>query len=468
MCNGSVLVLVPIVALLFSCKFTQVICAVDFCTDDNTLNYESHLQTDQPISRQEFGIGRHMKRLQCCAKNYQSILWFKEGKPYPWKEETSNFIIDAKSNNQSIKVQSLSREDGGIYSCVIISADSQRVTHQISLKVFDSGYSGMPMHTFIEPRNLAVHTGSGLRLYCEAFVGKIDLPDAQNKINWFKVGVNDTFSSMSNNSQWQLDKIVKDDGLTLGLYLVTDNVKDTDLGEYVCSVSNAADQITQVRTKLIDTDSGRLVVYLAICVSFVVLGAVIYLFCRKYVYDIRACMRQYTTFEKYDDNKDYDVFILYEMQEVQFVSDVLIPALNNVHDYALSSQLLRNDVAIDMECRTRIAASRCLLLVLPSPRHNQDREQFSQNLLTASNLHNKVICLIVQENDTDEKLYQAELTKFAKRLTFVQVSAKKEDWSRLWHFLRLHLSTNKKIFSTINSKRYSTVNDKNAASVYML
>lgn len=45
-----------------------------------------------------------------------------------------------------------------------------------------------------------------------------------------------------------------------------------------------------------------------------------------------------------DDGKDYDVFVLYEMKEINFVTGVLIPTLCNEYDYTLSSHALESNV----------------------------------------------------------------------------------------------------------------------------
>lgn len=45
-----------------------------------------------------------------------------------------------------------------------------------------------------------------------------------------------------------------------------------------------------------------------------------------------------------DKNKDIDVFILYEMKEINFVTGYLIPTLVNTYDYVVSSHVLQNNV----------------------------------------------------------------------------------------------------------------------------
>lgn len=47
--------------------------------------------------------------------------------------------------------------------------------------------------------------------------------------------------------------ITRDGGQTLGLYLILRNVKLNDYGQYVCSVSNTDDQITEIQSELTNT-----------------------------------------------------------------------------------------------------------------------------------------------------------------------------------------------------------------------
>lgn len=44
----------------------------------------------------------------------------------------------------------------------------------------------IPLPTF-QPRDQYVNLGESARFYCEAFVGKIELPDIKNDIYWYQV-----------------------------------------------------------------------------------------------------------------------------------------------------------------------------------------------------------------------------------------------------------------------------------------
>lgn len=47
--------------------------------------------------------------------------------------------------------------------------------------------------------------------------------------------------------------MTRDGGQTLGLYLILKNVKPKDYGQYICSVSNTDDQITEIQSELMNT-----------------------------------------------------------------------------------------------------------------------------------------------------------------------------------------------------------------------
>ncbi|KAK7601736.1 hypothetical protein V9T40_009177 [Parthenolecanium corni] len=147
-----------------------------------------------------------------------------------------------------------------------------------------------------------------------------------------------------------------DDGITLGMYLTIDQVEPSDFGDYVCSASNTGDQITE-RTSQIARN---------------------------------------------DENSDIkDVFVLYEMCEADFVTQVLIPRLTH-YQYSVEAHILENGVFVGTECQTRITNCRTVLVVVssPDPDSLQDCKYFAQKLYIASKLGHKVkvICPIVQVN----------------------------------------------------------------------
>ncbi|KAM7249469.1 hypothetical protein ACFE04_011135 [Oxalis oulophora] len=83
-------------------------------------------------------------------------------------------------------------------------------------------------------------------------IGKIDLPDANNDIQWFKKdGPNNTALTADKNLNIHVQKITRDDGITLGMYLMINKVEEGDFGDYICSASNTGDQITERTSQLI-------------------------------------------------------------------------------------------------------------------------------------------------------------------------------------------------------------------------
>ncbi|KMQ94161.1 single ig il-1-related receptor-like protein, partial [Lasius niger] len=55
-------------------------------------------------------------------------------------------------------------------------------------------YTGKPLPTY-KPASKLVPLGGRARLYCEAYLGKVDLPDAKNSVTWSKSDSNMTLPS---------------------------------------------------------------------------------------------------------------------------------------------------------------------------------------------------------------------------------------------------------------------------------
>lgn len=275
-----------------------------FCSENLQDDRSSDLRFNKELSRMEYGINKYSKKLHCCAANYKTILWFKDNKQYPWKNGESNFVVDSKSQNQTLVVEELSKDDAGIYSCYIMNESFQHIRRMIPLKVFDIEFSGFPQMTFIPHDRVYADLNETARLYCESFVGKIDLPDARNKISWSRMDVNNTRTLLLNNTRTSLIKVIRDGGQTLGLYLILKNVKPKDYGQYICSVSNTDDQITEIQSELMNTHqifSKRVLYMIAVYVICgLILVAIIMYIHFKINYKLQMCIRKYSTVRKND------------------------------------------------------------------------------------------------------------------------------------------------------------------------
>lgn len=54
------------------------------------------------------------------------------------------------------------------------------------IKLFAGSLPDSPMATY-KPHDQFITLNDPVRLYCEAFVGRIELPDARRKIFWYRI-----------------------------------------------------------------------------------------------------------------------------------------------------------------------------------------------------------------------------------------------------------------------------------------
>nr|CAH7729787.1 unnamed protein product [Callosobruchus chinensis] len=129
---------------------------------------------------------------------WQFVLRYKDDKLYPWALPVSHLILFPESANQTIYTQSVTPHDAGNYTCVLKN-DTVVHSHTIHLKVFDE-VPDDPKITYIS-QDTSVRVGDSLRLFCEAFGGQVDLPDAHSDAYWQKVGANGTVYDVPDNVQ---------------------------------------------------------------------------------------------------------------------------------------------------------------------------------------------------------------------------------------------------------------------------
>ncbi|XP_024943663.1 uncharacterized protein LOC107270531, partial [Cephus cinctus] len=102
----------------------------------------------------------------------------------------------------------------------------------------DTGYTGKPLPTY-KPVSQLVPLGGVARLFCEAYLGRVDLPDARNSVTWSKVDSNLTLPNHGRISQ---HRVSREDDQIVGSYLEIEDITLIDYGEYECEVSNGVDE----------------------------------------------------------------------------------------------------------------------------------------------------------------------------------------------------------------------------------
>ncbi|XP_050541158.1 uncharacterized protein LOC126905477 [Daktulosphaira vitifoliae] len=218
-----------------------------YCDDHKFKEQKPGVQFTKELTSFEYGAISSFKTLHCCGKKYLSLEWFKDGRPYPWPGDVSSFILNPESANQTIYTRSLSPSDHGVYTCQLAN-HTTTINHSVELKTTDvAGYWGEPLPTYKMPVKHNAHSGDSIRLYCEGFVGKVDLPDATNTITWKKVNENRTVEPTG---KYGIERIIRENEQVLGAFLYINNIQDTDYGQYLCTISNTDDQFVRQFTNI--------------------------------------------------------------------------------------------------------------------------------------------------------------------------------------------------------------------------
>ncbi|BES95278.1 IG [Nesidiocoris tenuis] len=282
----------------------------------------------------EFAIESQFKSIHCCAAGYLSIEWFKDGRPYPWPEDTSSFILYPEAANQTIYTKVLSMSDAGNYTCRLHN-DTSYTVHTTNLRVFDStGYMDHPLATYRPPNTSYADSGRSARLFCEAFVGHIDLPDAKSEVKWSKEG--DPTALQGSHTSVELTS--RDKGMIVGAYLTIHTVEEADFGTYTCSISNTGDQKIVMTTQIkgIETSldqlctKDKLIVFICILATLSLLS---FLFClrRNNFGDdsrIHMLIRKIADISHASKHKRSSaVVVLYSEGNETFIDEVFLPTL---------------------------------------------------------------------------------------------------------------------------------------------
>ncbi|XP_054271299.1 uncharacterized protein LOC128991998 [Macrosteles quadrilineatus] len=356
--------------LAVCCTFRFSLAIVDFCDVDrrNSSVSSPGIQFTKELSTSEYAVVSSFKSLHCCAKGYRSIEWFKDGKAYPWPGDVSSFILYPESANQTIYSQALGAVDAGNYSCRVAN-DSRLVTHTTSLTVFvmKKNYMNMPLPTYNMPAEHFVKIGQTARLFCEAFVGKIDLPDANNEILWERPDFN---MSSPDAKRYKQRNISREEGQVVGAYLVIERVSHSDFGEYVCSISNTGDQVLRLSTLLREHDwemempSNKIpwlkLQFMVLCLLVVVTLAVVY---KRFALAAALYIKLKISSRPVDDGKEHDVLVCYAADDTDFAVGVLATTLETRYNYTVTLCQL-NNARVSAELQLASSLSRRLLVIL--------------------------------------------------------------------------------------------------------
>ncbi|CRK91889.1 CLUMA_CG005509, isoform A [Clunio marinus] len=231
--NDLISGLLMFLCILASSNLSTVNANSDHCKDRifaKTFN-TSYMQFTKEFVNEEYAIEGEFKNLHCCAKGYRSIEWLKDGKSYPWSSEsTSSLILYPQAANQTIYARRASKTDEGRYTCVLRN-DTHKIEHQIVLKVLESS-PDVPLATFT-PQNQFADIGGSARFFCEAFVGKKDLPDISISIKWYHMSDGNQDDVINDNQQ---EVVKREEEEIIGSYLTISEVTSSHFGRYLCRV----------------------------------------------------------------------------------------------------------------------------------------------------------------------------------------------------------------------------------------
>ncbi|XP_077294849.1 uncharacterized protein LOC143917238 [Arctopsyche grandis] len=183
-------------------------------------------QFTKEVNSTEYAVVNRAKRLNCCAKAYRLIEWYKDSRVYPWNGDVSSFILYPEAANQTINTQRAVATDSGNYICIVKNATHMN-SHIIRVIIIEPPPA--PRVT-IKPKDQQVMLGQSVTLYCEADIGP---KTYQHGVSWKKV-----YPEGTNLRNQQKTKISGEDDKIIGSYLEIRHMKSQDFGQYICSVFN--------------------------------------------------------------------------------------------------------------------------------------------------------------------------------------------------------------------------------------
>lgn len=410
----------------------------DYCS----LNTFNHLGTGMRFTKEatdeEFAIAGKFKGLHCCAKGYRSLEWYKDGQAYPWGLDLSTLIIFTESANQTIYTQNIREDDKGNYTCVLTN-DTDVHTHTINLKVFDK-LPDDPKITYVSQDKDTV-LGDPMRLFCEAFGGRIDLPDAHSDVVWYKHLSNGTLVEVS--ESLLQEKISREEGQTFGTYLIFPEIRKDQYGVYTCVISKPGNTISKKVTvrekekviKYIDLNPFP-VKEMVLCTLFLVLMlTTVLVLVKQYFLKVQLILKdRYGPLEE-NDGKIYDGLVAYAPKDSDIALGVLVPTLERKGYSCVTKELSQDISKWSTELARHVQSSRRMITVI-SPAALNDTWASSNLYQAIKQLQTldspKLICVALKElpsshHDTKNSIGEtlASLTKSINLILWERNSDKK-------------------------------------------
>ncbi|XP_066253857.1 single Ig IL-1-related receptor-like [Euwallacea similis] len=362
-------VLLKVLVVLGFCGVKRSNAIEDYCslnTFEDDVGGLMHF-TKEPTN-EEFAIVGKFKGLHCCAKGYKSIEWFKDGQPYPWGLDLSTLVIFPENANQTIFTHHVQSGDTGVYSCLLRN-ETVMQTHTINLKVFDK-LPDDPKITYVS-EDKEVYAGDTTRLLCEAFGGRVNLPDAHSEVIWLKELTNGSTIEVPAEVQ---KTISREEGQTFGTYLIFNETKLDDYATYICVISKPGNTINKsvtIKEKVrvqdyINRNPFPLKEVLIFSIVAIILLATGLVVIKQYgLRGLVMLKDRFGTVEE-NDGKRNDVLIAYAPKDSELVLGVMVPNLEG-RGYNCVAKELSPDITNWSTTLSQQAPSSRRLITILSP-----------------------------------------------------------------------------------------------------
>lgn len=346
----------------------------DYCSMHKFENLPSGLRFTKEVVSTEYANVGSFKSLHCCLRGYRSIEWYKDNRAYPWPGGESHFILYPESANQTIYTQEVRSSDAGRYSCQARN-DTTILEGDITLAVLgeeSGGYTGKPLPTY-RPASQLVPLGGAARLFCEAYLGKVELPDAKNSVTWSKSDSNVTLPSHGRIAQ---HRVSRENDQIIGSYLEIEDITLEDYGEYKCEVSNGVDEEITLPAHVyrqepqftldLQNDSWRKPFLLGV-LALVLLFSAAAFYARCWLPLVVLCRDKFARLEE-NDGKECDAVVCYHEKDSSLAIGIIVPTLESRHRYkctTLELSCLSQNWSLEIGPQA-CAARRVMVLLSPA------------------------------------------------------------------------------------------------------
>ncbi|XP_033334917.2 single Ig IL-1-related receptor [Megalopta genalis] len=343
----------------------------DYCSMHKFDNLPGGLSFTKEVVTTEYANIDAFKALHCCLRGYRSIEWYKDNRAYPWPGGESHFILYPESANQTIYTQKVRASDAGRYTCRARN-DTTILEGDITLAVLgekSGGYTGKPLPTY-RPASQLVPLGGAARLFCEAYLGKVELPDAKNSVTWSKSDSNVTLPSHGRIAQ---HRVSRENNQIIGSYLEIEDITLEDYGEYKCEVSNGVDEEITLPAHVyrqepqfalgLQNGSWRKSFLLGVLLLVLLISAGAF-YARCWLPLVLLCRDKFAPLEE-NDGKECDALVCYHEKDSSLVIGIVIPTLETRHRYKCTPlELSHLNQNWGLEIGPHAASSRRVIVVL--------------------------------------------------------------------------------------------------------